>query len=75
MRDRQPKRMAKQRGDREPIGDRADHRGLGEGAHKAQPGIAPLKENCDDEYQRDEHQQAGGKGFHAVEIGLPLSVA
>ncbi len=41
MRNRQAERAAKQRGDGEPVGDRADHGGLGEGREIA-PGRMPI---------------------------------
>ena len=43
VRDRQAERMAEQGGDREPVGQAADHRRLGEGLHVAEPGIAMLE--------------------------------
>ena len=43
VRDRQAERMAEQRGDREPVGQAADHRRLGERLHIAEPGIGRLR--------------------------------
>ena len=66
--------MAKQGGDREPIGDCADHGRFGGGAYQTQPGIAPLKECCNGEHERDGSQQGGSKRFRAVEFGLAIKL-
>ena len=42
VRDRDAQRMLEQRGDREPVGHRADHAGLGGGPDIADPAGAPL---------------------------------
>ena len=43
VRDRQAERVAEQRRHREPVGQAADHRCLGEGLHIADPGIGRLE--------------------------------
>ena len=50
VRDRQAERMAEQRGDREPVGEAADHRRLGEGVDVAEPRIVRLERAGGDEH-------------------------
>ena len=70
VRDRQAERMAEQGGDREPVGEAADHRRLGERLHVAEPGIVRLERAGDDEHRRHHDQQAGGGDLHARGAGL-----
>ena len=64
VRDRQAKRMAEQRGDREPVGQSADHRRLGEGLHIAEPGIGSFELTGGDEHRRHDQQQPGCRRLH-----------
>ena len=59
VRDRQAERMAEQRGDREPVGEAADHRRLGERLHVGEPGIVRLERARDDEHRR--HRPPAGR--------------
>ena len=43
VRDRQAERVAEQSGDREPVGEPADHRRLGERLDVCEPGVARLE--------------------------------
>ncbi len=72
--DRNAERMAEERGHGEPVGQPADHRGLGGRAHVAQPGIAVFEQARPDEQRRGQGDHAGGRPLHAVELGLPLGV-
>ena len=55
VRDRQPERVPEQRGDREPVGDRADHAGLGAGVDEAPE---PVLSSVSDVHHGGEDQQA-----------------
>ncbi len=58
VRDRQSQRMPEQRGDGEPVGQRADHAGLRGRPDVAEPGIAVLQQPGDHEDHRHQPQQA-----------------
>src|SRR3546814_18869936 len=57
MGDRQPERMAKQGGDREPIGEPAHHRGLGEAPQIAEARMRGLERARDEEQRRHPDEQ------------------
>ncbi len=61
--------MAEQRGDREPVGQPADHRRLGKGADKAdrRVGRFVIARGEIDECHR--HQQSGGDEAHPAQAG------
>ena len=59
VRDRQAERVAEQGGDREPVGEAADHRRFGEGLDVGEPGIARLERARGDEHRGHHHQQPG----------------
>ncbi len=70
VRDRQPERAAEQRGDREPVGEAADQRRLGESAQVAEAGhlrIIALRPQRGGEHRRHRHQQQRRQQPHAVE--------
>ncbi|MFK4543212.1 hypothetical protein RKD29_002808 [Streptomyces tendae] len=75
VRDGDAQRVAEEGGDREPVGERADHAGLGGGRHIARPGArapvrGPLGQDVD---HGDEEQQTGGGELHpahAAALGL-----
>ena len=64
MRDRQPQRTSKQRGDREPVRQRADEPGFGECLNKAQPWVAGKKQARGDEQRRHGEQKPRGDPAH-----------
>jgi hypothetical protein len=74
MGDGQAERVTKQRGDREPIRQRADHSRLGEGADEAHPEVAPFQEQRTHEDYRGPDQQPGGGQLHTVQLGLACRV-
>ncbi len=63
--DRQAERMAKQRGDGEPVGDRTHHRRLGEGSQVAPRGMARFQGGRDDVEQGGEYKKKAGDPLHA----------
>ncbi len=70
VRDGQAERVAEQRGDREPVGEAADHRRLGECLDVGQPGILRLERAGGDENAGHHHQQAGRDDLHALRARL-----
>ena len=75
VRDRQPERVPEQRGDGEPVGQRADHRGLGGGPHVADPGAGvPAEQHAGEEDERRPAEQPGGQPLHPGEVAGPLRV-
>ena len=64
--------MPKEGGDREPVGDPADHGRFGRRPHVAQPGVARLEVVRDDEDAGHHHEQPGRPAFHQDELALPL---
>ncbi|MNE25518.1 hypothetical protein D3C80_1188500 [compost metagenome] len=73
VRDRQAQGMAKQCGDGEPVGDRADHRRLGEGRQVAPaPGRLRHRHMRGQRVQRGgQQQQTEGDGLHPRQRGIP----
>lgn len=67
VRDRQPERMAEQRGDRKPVRQSADHRRLGKGPDEADRGVPVDQRAADQEHDRHQHQQPGRDDPHANE--------
>ena len=65
MRDRQPERVPEQGGDREPVGQPADHRRFGKGEHVAPGRVARLHLQGQHEQRRHRHQQQRGGATHA----------
>ncbi len=75
VRDRQPHRVPEQCGDGEPVGQCADHRGLGGGPHVAHPGACVLpEEDAGEEHRGGDAEQAGRQPLHPCEVGRPLGV-
>ena len=66
VRDRQAERMAEQGGHREPVGEAADHRRLGERLDIAERGICVLEARGREEDRGHHHQQAGRDDLHAL---------
>ena len=63
VRNRDAEGMTEQCGHGEPIGQRADHRCLGERPDVADPPVRLFEPAGDEEHDGDEHQQAGGDAF------------
>ena len=74
VRDRQPERVAEQRGDGEPVGERADHRRLGDRPDVADPARPVLLVRPGD----DVHDRGGGtsspvaNGLHPPQVAEPV---
>ena len=64
VRDRDAERMAEQGGDGEPVGERADHRRLGEGADVADPAVLLLLPAGDEEDDGDDNRSAVANDLH-----------
>ncbi len=64
VRDRQAERVTEQRGDGEPVGDRADHGGFGEGGDIAPGRVDGLETGRDDVQQGGQQQQQAGDQLH-----------
>ena len=65
VRDRQPQRVPEQRGDGEPVGQRADHRGLGGRPHVADPApTSAAEQHAGEEDHGGEQEQPGGQPLH-----------
>ena len=65
VRDRQAERVAEQGGDREPVGQAADHRRLGERLDLAEPRVGGLELRARRRTRAAiDHQQAGRGGLH-----------
>ncbi len=76
MRDGDAEGVAEEGGDGEPVGERADHAGLGGGGDIARPGagagvLGPLGEDVDHGH---EQQEPGGGEFHTAYAALFLLV-
>ena len=72
VRDRQAERAAEQRLDREPVGEAADHAGLGHRLHE--PGPARLgAEEVGGEEDRDEGEQRAGREAAGAREGVEVS--
>ncbi len=71
VRDRQAERSLEQRGDGEPVGQGAHHRGLGEGGHVAEPRVARLEGPRHHEQHGGGEQQPEGHRLHAGEVVRP----
>ena len=69
VRDREPQRVAEQRRDREPVGQRADHRRLGAGLHVADPALRVRPDGHDghDVDQRGQDEQTRGHSLHPAQ--------
>ena len=65
VRDRQAERVAEQRGDREPVGEAADHGRLGECLDPAERGVGGFEQSGYPEQGGHHHQQAGGGRLHS----------
>ncbi len=73
VRDRQPERMPEQGGDREPVGQGADHRRLGAGVHEAPDArIGHAQGGQVDD--RGGHQQRQRDQLHPAQPGRPFLV-
>ena len=71
VRDRQPERVLEERGDREPVRDRAHHRRLGAGVDEApEPVLAERR----DVHDRGQDQQADGERAHPAQALAPALV-
>ena len=70
--DRQPQRMAEQRGDGEPVGQPADHRGLGRRPEIAPAGVVILGDPRPDEHDGRGEQQSCRARLHPSQIAPPL---
>ena len=70
VRDWEAKRMAEQRGDREPVGKSAHHCGFGERFDVAEPRILRLERASGGEHGSHHHQQPGGDDLHPLRSGL-----
>src|SRR5206468_3156763 len=64
--DRQTHRVPEQRGDREPVGEGADHGGLGDRLEVAGPSLAVPDQRDDDEEHAHHDQQARRPALHAA---------
>ena len=73
VRDRDPERVPEQRRDGEPVGERADHRRLGEGLHVADPAV-PSVEGRHDVHRRGRQQQQQRDRLHAAQRALLVEV-
>ena len=72
VRDGQPERVAEQRGDREPVCARPDHRGLGSGVDEAeQPVVVAPREDVDD---RGEDEEPRCDEPHLAQVAASLGV-
>jgi hypothetical protein len=67
--------VAEERGDREPVGQRADHRGLGEGADVADPRVCILLRAGDHEDDGGGEQQRECEPLHLPHRRLALEIA
>ena len=67
-------RMTEQCGDREPVGERADHRRLGEGADGSDGRVVRLLPAGDEVDDRDEHQQTERERLHPAHRCAPLEI-
>ena len=75
VRDGDPQRMPEEGGDGEPVGECADHRRLGAGAHVADPGRgAVLVGPGDQVHDRRSDEHPGGERLHPPEVPLPPDV-
>ena len=74
VRDLQPERIPEQRGHREPVRDRADHRALGRRTHVAEPRQRVLQGERHREHDGRGEQQPGGDPLHAPERRQPLRI-
>jgi hypothetical protein len=75
VRDRQPQRVPEQRGDGEPVGERAHHRRLGGGPHVADPGTGRRAEqHAPEEDGGGEQEQAGRQPLHPDQVPQPRRV-
>ena len=73
VRDRQAERVAEQGGDREPVGERADHRRLGEGPHVPDPAVTTVDRRDDIDHGREqEHRQR--ECLHAAQAAPLLEI-
>src|SRR6266540_3273537 len=68
VRDGYPHRVPEQRGDREPVGQRAHHGRLGGGPQVAHPGRRLRDQHGDEEDQRRGAEQAGGEQLGAPQL-------
>ncbi len=72
VRDRQPEGVSEQRRDREPVGERADHRRLRERPHVADPTRAVLLVRPGDEVDAGgEDEQPGREQLHPPQVAEP----
>jgi hypothetical protein len=60
--------VTEERGHREPVGEAADHRRFGGGAHVARPPVLVLEHLRGDEHGGGDQQQAGRAGLHGAEL-------
>ena len=74
VRDRDAEGVAEQRRHGEPVGEGADHAALRGRAHIAEPRVAVLQGEGDDEHDRHEHQRPEGHTLHEPERPAPLLV-
>ena len=73
MRDREPQRVPEQRRHGEPVGHRADHRGLGPGVHEPPEALVPDPQRRE-EHDRGEHQQRQRHEPHLTQPAPALRV-
>jgi hypothetical protein len=70
VRDRQAERMPEQGGDREPVGEAADHRRLRKGANEAPGRVEMVVMAGEKEDRGHHHEHAGGDDPHAPDAAL-----
>jgi hypothetical protein len=71
VRDGEPHGPAEERGHGEPVGERADHGGLGHRPEPAEPRVARFEDARGDEEGRDQQEEPGRDALHPVETLLP----
>ena len=73
VRDRQAQRATEQRRDREPVGQRADHAGLGRRPHVADPArpVVDLPPASQQEDHGRDQEQPGGQPLHPAQVTFP----
>ena len=76
VRNLEPKGVAEQGRDREPVGQRTDHAGFGRGAQVPEPGWPPLglAPPAGQEDHRRADQKAQRHGLHPAQVAQPLGV-
>ena len=60
VRDREAEWVTEESGNGEPVGEAADHRGLGRGAHETEPSPIAVAQKAEQEHRGRGEEQAGG---------------